>query len=175
MEKNRAIFLDRDGVINIDHGYTYRVADFALVEGAAAAIRHANAAGYLVLVVTNQGGIGLGYYDHDDVRRFHDHMFATLAEEQAVIHDVAYCPHHPKAPDPEHRDCSCRKPSPAMLLGLAEKHDVDLGQSAMIGDRITDLEAGRAAGAQSFLFEGGRLDLLMKTVLTTIRAEESTA
>ncbi|MGC6485008.1 MAG: D-glycero-alpha-D-manno-heptose-1,7-bisphosphate 7-phosphatase [Candidatus Puniceispirillales bacterium] len=173
MERNRAIFLDRDGVINIDHGYTHRIADFALVDGAAAAIRRANAAGYLVLVVTNQGGIGLGYYGHEDVRLFHQHMQAELAREQALITDFAYCPHHPQSPDPAQQGCSCRKPSPGMLLSLAEKHDVDLAASAMIGDRDTDVEAGRAAGARGFLFDGGNLDPLMVRVLAELDMRET--
>lgn len=165
---NRAIFLDRDGVINIDTGYTHRVDDFAFVPGAARAIRRANEADYKVLVVTNQGGIGLGYYDHDAVALFHHHMLAMLAEEGAHITDIAYCPHHPNAVDPADRSCDCRKPSPKMILDLARRHDINPGLSAMIGDRASDIEAATAAGAEGFLFDGGDLDALMAEILARL-------
>lgn len=170
METNRAIFLDRDGVINIDEGYTHRIEDFSLIDGAASAIRRANTAGFKVMVVTNQGGIGLGYYDHADVRSFHAHMQAVLEREAAIITDIAYCPHHPRSPDPGLRDCTCRKPSPEMLLTLASRHNIDLAASAMIGDRDTDVAAGTAAGAHAFLFNGGSLDTLMIEVLDHLAA-----
>lgn len=173
MHKQRAIFLDRDGVINVDGGYTHRIEDFQLIDGAAAAIRRANEAGYIVLVVTNQGGIGLGYYDHEDVDAFHAHMKTVLEAEGAVISDFAYCPHHPKSPDPAQRECACRKPSPEMILFLAEKHHVDCSASSMIGDRNSDVEAGHAAGMQAFLFDGNNLDTLMINVLATLNTNEA--
>ena len=173
MHTQRAIFLDRDGVINVDDGYTHKIEDFQLIDGAAAAIRRANEAGYIVLVVTNQGGIGLGYYDHDDVDAFHEHMQSTLKAEGAMIADFAYCPHHPNSPDPTQQTCSCRKPSPQMIQLLAEKHHVDCSGSAMIGDRNSDVEAGHAAGVQAFLFDGENLDTLMIKVLATLNASEA--
>lgn len=174
MENKRAIFLDRDGVINVDDGYTHRIEDFQLMPGAAAAIRRACAAGYHVFVVTNQGGIALGYFTEKDLQRFHDHMLAELNEEKAIITDIAFCPHHPRSPDPAMQTCTCRKPDPGMILSLAEKHSIDLANSAMIGDRETDVEAGQAAGVKAFLFDGENLDTLMQDVLVQLTGEACT-
>lgn len=164
----RAVFLDRDGVINIDTGYPHRIDEFVLIPGAAAAIRRANEAGYSVFVVTNQGGIGLGYFSVDTLTAFHDHMISVLEAEKAIITDIAFCPHHPKALLEENRDCDCRKPKPAMILDLAERHHIDLAASAMIGDRDTDIMAAEAAGVRGFLFDGVNLDHLMQDVLNQL-------
>ena len=137
---DKAIFLDRDGVINVDGGFTHRVEDFELVPGAADAIRRANAAGYKVLVVTNQGGIALGHYGRDDVTLFHQHMLDELGAMDARIDAIAFCPHHPESKWESERTCDCRKPKPGMILELAERHGIDLAASAMIGDRTTDVE-----------------------------------
>ena len=167
---DKAIFLDRDGVINIDTGYPHRVEDFALVEGAAEAIRRANAAGYKVLVATNQGGVALGRYGKDDVTLFHQHMLDTLGAMDARIDAIAFCPHHPESKWESERSCRCRKPEPGMILELAERHGIDLASSAMIGDRATDVEAAEAAGTRGFLFDGGNLDECMAEVLDALAA-----
>jgi len=158
-----AVFFDRDGVLNVDTGYTYRVEDCQLIPGAAAAVRMANDAGYKTLVVTNQGGIALGYYTQDMMLTFHDHLTALIhAKTGGVIDDLRFCPHHPNAADQALKHCDCRKPSPKMILDLAAKHHIDLAASIMIGDRDTDVEAGEAAGCRGVLFTGGRLDLALK-------------
>ena len=95
------------------------------------------------------GGIGLGYYDHADVRSFHAHMQAVLEREAAIITDIAYCPHHPRSPDPGQRP-TCRKPSPEMLLTLASRHAIDLTTSAMIGDRIPMSQPAQLQGRMPF-------------------------
>ena len=165
---NKAMFLDRDGVINVDHGYTHRVEDFELVDGAAEAIRRANKAGFKVLVVTNQGGIALGRYGKDDVVLFHQHMIDTLSAMGATIDAIAFCPHHPDSKWASERTCACRKPKPGMILDLAARHGIDLAASAMIGDRTTDVEAAEAAGMRGFLFEGGSLDECMAGALDSL-------
>ena len=167
---DKAIFLDRDGVINVDGGFTHRVEDFRLIDGAAEAIRRANEAGYKILVVTNQGGIALGHYDQDDMTIFHQHMLETLEAMGARIDAIAFCPHHPGAKRDGDRKCGCRKPKPGMILDLAGRHGVDLGASALIGDRPTDVEAAEAAGVAGFLFEGGSLDDCMARVLEFLEA-----
>ena len=166
---DKAIFLDRDGVINVDGGFTHRVEDFKLIDGAAGAIRRANKAGYKVLVVTNQGGIALGHYGKDDMTLFHQHMLDTLEGMDARIDAIAFCPHHPESRWETERDCDCRKPKPGMILELAARHRIDLAASALIGDRATDIEAAAAAGTTGFLFEGGDLDDCMKSVLDSLR------
>lgn len=155
---HKALFLDRDGVLNVDTGYPHRREDCVLIDGADRAIALAHAAGYKVFIVTNQGGIALEYFTAEDVIAFHDHLVGLLTASGGVITDIAFCPHHPKAPDPQWRDCACRKPHPGMILDLAAKHGVDLAASLMVGDRDSDLQAGEAAGCTAHLFQGGRLD-----------------
>ena len=171
VKETRAIFLDRDGVINVDTGYPHRIEDCKLIPGAARAIRRARDAGYMIGVVTNQGGIALGYYDEPMLKVFNDHLAGLLAEDGAVLDAIAFCPHHPSSPDPAQRQCSCRKPHPGMLLKLAETYGISMKKSAMIGDRATDIEAGQAAGVRAFLFDGGNLDDLMCHVLTTLEED----
>ena len=92
-----------------------------------------------------------------------------LAEDGAALDAIHFCPHHPSSPDPAQRQCSCRKPKPGMLLDLAREHNIDMSASAMIGDRVTDIEAGEAAGVRAFLFDGGNLDTLMLKVLASLK------
>jgi len=139
-----AIFLDRDGVIN--EVLTKRVKfvnqpeDFYLLQGVGQAIHMLNQTGYPVFVVTNQGGVGLGYMAESDLQAIHQKMEADLKEENAFVTEIAYCPHKPYA------GCHCRKPKAGMLHTLAAKHKIDLEQSFMVGDRQADIEAGKAAG-----------------------------
>ena len=175
MAEGKAIFLDRDGVINVDTGFPHRIEEFALIEGAAKAIRMANQANYKVLVVSNQGGIALGKFGHAEVEAFHRHMISTLAEKGAYITDIEYCPHHPEALEESERNCTCRKPSPEMILRLVERHGINASLSALIGDRETDIEAAKAAGVDGFLFEGGGLDILMAEVLKHLSAKMEVA
>ncbi|MEO3944617.1 HAD family hydrolase [Gorillibacterium sp. CAU 1737] len=143
----QAVFLDRDGVINecstdrvkhVNHPH-----QFLLLPGAAEAIRSLNEAGLPVYVVTNQGGVGLGFMKEASLLAIHKRMTSLLAEQGATLEDIAYCPHRPKS------GCSCRKPSPGMLLHLAGEHGIDLSRSIMVGDRETDMEAGKAAGCRT--------------------------
>ena len=140
----QAVFLDRDGVINecqtdrvrhVNHPH-----QLFLFAGVPEAIKALNAAGLPVFVVTNQGGIGLGFMKEASLTAIHNRMVELLQEKGAVLTDIAYCPHRPKS------GCDCRKPSPGMLRKLAEKHGLDLTASFMVGDRETDIQAGRAAG-----------------------------
>ncbi|WP_026907935.1 D-glycero-alpha-D-manno-heptose-1,7-bisphosphate 7-phosphatase [Paucisalibacillus globulus] len=143
------IFLDRDGVIN--EVLTRRVkfvnkpSDFYLLNGVGEAIKKLNEASYKVFVVTNQGGIGLGYMRETALESVHQKMMDDLAEFGAHIDDISYCPHKP------HEGCVCRKPRPQMLLNLAEKHHIDLENSYMVGDRDPDIEAGKKAGTKTVL------------------------
>lgn len=163
-----AVFLDRDGVINVDGGHTHRVEDFAFVPCADAAIRLAHEAGFPVFIVTNQGGIGLGLYDEETMQRFHRHLQAEVAATGGHIADIAFCPHHPQALSPMMRECDCRKPKPGMLLALAERHGIALERSVMIGDRETDMEAAQAAGCHGLKYHGDNLLGLMETALAWI-------
>jgi len=137
---NRAAFIDRDGVINEDRAYVYRVADFHFIPGAVTALRVLRQAGFLLVVITNQSGIARGLFSEDDYRKLEAHMRARLSEAGVSLDSIQYCPHGPDG------DCDCRKPKPGMILAAARQLDIDLSQSILIGDRTADLAAGRAAG-----------------------------
>ena len=142
-----AAFLDRDGVINIDHGYTVAIKDFEFVPGALDACRLLAQAGYALVVVTNQSGIGRGLYTAQEFSTLTEWMRAQFSAAGAPLAGVYHCPHHPTEAEGEFlRECSCRKPAPGMLLDAARDLNLDLSRSVMFGDRATDLEAARAAG-----------------------------
>lgn len=135
-----ALFLDRDGVLNVDHGYVVQPADFQVIEGVFDALRKAASRGYKLIVVTNQSGIGRGYFTQAEYDALEAHMRRLFAAEGIVFTGIYHCPHHPDA------DCACRKPQPGMLLRSAHDHDVDLAGSIMIGDKPSDAQAAHAAG-----------------------------
>jgi D-glycero-D-manno-heptose 1,7-bisphosphate phosphatase len=147
----RAVFLDRDGTLNVEVNYLHRVADFHLIEGAAQAIRALNAANYLVIVVTNQAGIARGYYDAAALDTLHTHLAQVLAAEGAQLDAVYFCPHHPDFTGP----CACRKPAPGMLLRAAADYRLDLTRSWLVGDTSSDIGAGCAAGCRTVLVRTG--------------------
>lgn len=145
-----AIFLDRDGVLNEVLSKRVKFVnapeDVYLLPGAAQAVKMLNDLGFKVFIVTNQGGIGLGYMSERDLTKVHARLLDLLFEEAgAHIDDIAYCPDKPRSKS------VCRKPAPGMILQLAKKHRVNLEKSFMIGDRMIDIEAGRAAGTRTIL------------------------
>ncbi len=137
-----AVFLDRDGVINDNSRKVNQPADLILLPGVGAAIKQLKQAGYLVLIVTNQGGIELGYFTETDLAAIHSRLESQLREQDAYIDEIVYCPHF-------HQDCGCRKPKPGMILALAAKYNIELGKSWMIGDRESDILAGKAVGCRT--------------------------
>lgn len=142
-----AAFLDRDGVINIDHGYVYRWEDFAFVPGAVDAMRRLQAAGYALVIVTNQSGIARGYYTEADFLALSARLAQHLAGESVVLDAIEFCPHLPDGSVPGYaRDCDCRKPAPGMIQRSASALGIDLAASLLFGDKVSDIEAGRAAG-----------------------------
>ncbi|MDZ7782404.1 MAG: HAD-IIIA family hydrolase [Halioglobus sp.] len=142
-----AAFLDRDGTLNHDGGYTHRIEDFQWIKGAKTAIRRLNDAGYLVFIVTNQAGIARGYYSAGDVEHLHDWIRDELAAEGAHVDDIRYCPHHPEGTIAELAvACDCRKPATGMLDSLIAQWQPDLSRSFMLGDSDKDAAAGTAAG-----------------------------
>jgi len=152
----RAVFLDRDGTINEEKDYLWRIEDFAFIPGAPEAIRRLREAGFLVVVVTNQSGVARGYFSQADVERLHEHIQRELAKIGTAVDAFYLCPHHPEKGQGELKiDCDCRKGRPGMLLQAATEHGIDLAASWMIGDKRADLEAGRAAGCRSLLVRTG--------------------
>lgn len=153
-----AAFLDRDGTLNHDDGYTHKPEEFRWIDGAKSAIKKLNDAGYLVFVVTNQAGIARGYYDATTVESLHQWMQRELAREGAHIDDFRYCPHHPEGTVPELAiACDCRKPGSGMLTSLIKQWNPDLRRSFMLGDTEKDAQAGAAIGILSKKIESSQL------------------
>lgn len=154
--RQRAVFLDRDGVLNEEVGYLYRPEDVRWVEGAFSLCRTAQELGYKLIVVTNQSGIARGLYGEDDFHKLMKWMGQELKGERITLHGVYYCPFHPEHGigryKREHED---RKPGPGMLLRAAREHGLDLKRSVMVGDRCSDVGAANAAGLRKvFLLRG---------------------
>jgi len=153
----KAAFIDRDGVLNEERAFVHRIEDFELVPGALEALRRLKAAGYLLVVVTNQSGIARGLYSEADYLSLTGHMRERLAGQGIDLDAVEYCPHLPDAPLERYRqECDCRKPKPGMLQRAIRTLDIDPGASFLVGDRLSDIEAGRAAGiGRCFLVRTG--------------------
>lgn len=166
-QRRPACFLDRDGVINVDHGYVHTPERFEWVAGAPQAIRWCNENGYLVIVVTNQSGIARGYYDAIQFQALTAWMDAELAALGAHVDATYYCPHHPSMGESSLRmACQCRKPNPGLLEQAMSEWNVDPTRSFLIGDKPSDLEAAHCVGVAGHLFSGGRLDLFLLEAAT---------
>lgn len=153
--KRPAVFFDRDGVLNQDHGYVHRPEDFDWVDGAIQSIKLFNDNGWLVFVVTNQAGVARGYYDESQVHSLHAWIQDELRQHGAHIDAFYYCPHHPEGTvSALTKTCTCRKPEPGMLLAALQEWPVDTDRSILIGDKESDIEAAKQAGITGILFTG---------------------
>lgn len=141
----RAVFLDRDGTLNEDPGYFHEADKLVILPGVPEALQNLKAAGFLLIVITNQGAIGKGMYPLKDMQDVHEALQVRLAPFDAQIDAFFYCPHV------EEENCPCRKPKPGMIIAARDKFDIELGESYVVGDKISDLEAGRAAGCHTVL------------------------
>lgn len=165
-EARPALFLDRDGVINVDRNYVYRVEDFAWIEGAADVIRRFNENGWWVFVVTNQSGIARGYYTEEQMQTLHDWLVVELEKRGAKIDRIYHCPYHEEGTIARYtKDSYDRKPKPGMLIRAMTDFPVIKERSFLIGDKQADLEAAKAAGVRGFLFSGGNLSQFADWVL----------
>ena len=145
----KAFFLDRDGVINIDHGYVCEPESFEFVSGVFEACKRIVDEGYAIIVVTNQAGIGRGYYTEEQFAALTTWMCEQFALHDVTITDVRFCPHHATHGQGEYlKDCDFRKPNPGMINAAATEHQIDLASSVMIGDKMSDIQAGQSAGIQ---------------------------
>jgi D-glycero-D-manno-heptose 1,7-bisphosphate phosphatase len=153
---NPAVFLDRDGTINVEAGYIKDLANLHLMPGAAAAIKRLNDMGVPAILATNQSGPARGYYPESWVLTLNNRVAELLGAEGARLDDMFYCPHLPDGTVPEYtQDCRCRKPETGMLDDAAAKHGLDLSLSYMIGDKSTDVEVGQRAGCRTVLLRSG--------------------
>ena len=158
----RAVFMDRDGTISEEVGYVNHPSRYKVFPFAAEAVRALNEAGWLAVLVTNQAGVARGYFKEELVGEVHKVLVSELERDGALLDAIYYCPHHPTVGEPPYRfDCDCRKPRPGLLLRAARELDLDLSRSWMVGDRYSDTELARRAGARSaFVLTGyGRGEL----------------
>lgn len=159
-QKQRCIFLDRDGTINHLNGLVSKEDEFELEERAAEAIGLINTSGYLCILITNQPAVARGMCGIDDIKRIHWKMETILGRDGVYLDDIAFCPHHPDRGYPEENpdykiDCSCRKPKTGMIDAMAEKYNIDLSKSYMIGDTTVDIQTGINAGTKTVLLHTG--------------------
>jgi len=147
MAQHKAVFLDRDGVINFDPGdYTYSLEEFKLNPGIIGNLKRLYSQGYLLILITNQGGISKKLYTHQNVNEIHNYLNSELKKNGVELAEIYYCPHHIK-----NEKCLCRKPSPLMIEKALARFDIDPLQSFMIGDKMRDIEAAEAAGVKGIL------------------------
>ena len=147
---HKAIFLDRDGTINIDHGYVHKIDDFQFIEGVGKALKQLQDKGYLLVLVTNQSGIARGYFSEEQFTQLTEWMDWSLDEDYGVVLDgIYYCPHHPEGKGEYREDCNCRKPKAGMFLQAIKDLNIDPEKSYMVGDKLEDLLAAENAGVKT--------------------------
>lgn len=150
----KALFLDRDGVINVEKVYLYKIEDFEFINGILDLCLHYQSLGFIIIVVTNQSGIARGYYSEEDFSMLTSFMIKQFLSHKIKISHVYHCPHHENISG----KCECRKPSPGMLLQAKLDYDIDLLNSIIIGDKERDIESGLNAGLlETYLFDESKL------------------
>ena len=150
-DNNKAIFLDRDGVINKEVSHLSDPDKFVFIEGSIEALKIFKALGYLVIVITNQAGIARGLFNQETLNKIHKKMKRILNENNVIIDDIFYCPHHPEFTG----SCNCRKPKPGMIISAREKYNINLNESFMVGDTLGDIEAGFNAKCKTIMVMTG--------------------
>lgn len=145
----KAIFLDRDGTLNIDHGYVHEIDQFEFIDGSIEALQQLKAMGYLLVLVTNQSGIARGYFSEDQFLQLTEWMDWSLADRGVDLDGIYYCPHHIDGKGEYRQDCDCRKPKAGMLLQAIKELKIDPSASFMVGDKIEDVLAGEAANIKN--------------------------
>ncbi|OOE36453.1 D-glycero-beta-D-manno-heptose-1,7-bisphosphate 7-phosphatase [Salinivibrio kushneri] len=147
-----AVFIDRDGVVNVDHGYVSSIDSFEYIEGVFDACRALKESGYLLVLVTNQAGIARGYFSEQDFLQLTEWMDWNFADKGVDFDGIYYCPHHASEGVGEYRiDCDCRKPKPGMLIDAQQELDIDMSRSVMVGDKVDDMKAAECAGVATRL------------------------
>lgn len=155
----KALFSDRDGVINIDFGYVGSADRFVFTDGCPEALAAVKKAGFLTVLISNQSGVARGFFSEEDVDCLHNFMQQQLALQHAEFSALYYCPHHPDASIEKYKqECSCRKPAPGMILQACKDLNIDPSVSCMIGDKASDLEAAFAAGIKNLVLVGNDCD-----------------
>ncbi len=151
--QTRALFLDRDGVINVDRGHVHRIEDFEFIDGIFELCHAAQDAGYIIIVITNQGGIGRGYYTEEEYQTLTNWIVGRFADKSIEISAVYHCPYHPEHGVGDYRrESPDRKPNPGMLLKAGDKFNIDMSKSIFIGDKNSDMLAGQRAGVGTLIY-----------------------
>ena len=162
----KAVFLDRDGTLNVDVAYLYEIEKFQWIPGAKEALKYLTDKGYTLFVVTNQSGVARGYFPEEKVHELHEFIQAELNDVGVKIEKFYYCPHLADGPIAKYAvECECRKPKPGMILQAFNEYDIDKGASFLIGDGKRDVEAAEAAGIRGYRYTGGSLLELVKEIL----------
>lgn len=144
-KKNKALFLDRDGVINIDYGHVHKIEDFDFIDGIFQLCEYYQSNGYLIIIVTNQAGISKGLYDISQYEILTNWMIGEFKKKDIIIDKVYFCPDHPNS------NSKCRKPEPGMLISAINEFNIDPSKSFLYGDKDSDIEAGRSAGVKNLI------------------------
>ncbi len=164
--KLKAAFFDRDGVLNVDKSYLYKIDELEWIEGAPEALAWLTQKGYAIFVVTNQSGIARGYYTVSDMEKLHNYMAQQVEKAGGKIEKFYYCPHLPEGKVAEFAvECDCRKPKPGLILRAFKEYDIDKETAFLIGDKPRDVESAEAAGIKGYLFEGGNLLNFVKEIV----------
>lgn len=147
---NKAVFLDRDGTINVDREYVHKIKDLEFIPGVLEALAKLAKTEYKIIIITSQSGIGRGYYTQKEYELFNEHMLKRIKNHGGRIDGIYFCPHHPND------GCECRKPMPKMILNAANDFNIDLSKSYMIGDKKSDVEMGKNAGCKTIRVMTGK-------------------
>lgn len=146
----KAIFLDRDGTINVDHGYVHQIDDFQFIEGVGKALKQLQDKGWLLVLVTNQSGIARGYFSEEQFLQLTEWLDWSLDEDYGVALDgIYYCPHHPDGQGEYREACDCRKPQAGMFVQAIKDLGIDPAKSVMVGDKLEDMLAAQNAGVKT--------------------------
>lgn len=165
----KAVFFDRDGTLNVDMDYLYKVEELRWMPHAREALAYLSQRGYLIFVITNQSGVARGYYTVEQMQELHLRMASDVEAYGAHIEKFYYCPHHKDGKVKEYAiDCDCRKPKPGMLLQCFKEYDIDIAQSFLIGDSERDVECAKAVGMKGYLYQSGSLREMVMKVLQEI-------
>ena len=163
-EKKKAIFLDRDGVINKEVSYLSNPNDFEFIEGSIEALKILKQKGFLIIIITNQAGIARGFFTEETLEAIHSKMIRILKQNNIELDDIYYCPHHPEFNGP----CDCRKPNTGMLLKAQLEYNIDLTNSYIVGDTLNDIQTGKAARCKTVLVLTGYGNEEQKNIGTII-------
>lgn len=165
----KALFLDRDGVVNVEINYLYKVEDFKFVEGILELCKYYQNEGYIIIIVTNQSGIDRGYYTENDFNILTSWMILEFEKNGIEIKKVYFCPHHPDISS----TCNCRKPNPGMILDAQKELNIDLKNSILIGDKESDIEAAISAGIdKTYLFDEKKMIKKSKATKVVSKLED---